>query len=46
MTFWVSYREALNYFKVLNVCRIGNWNEARLKGKFVRIQDFENSSIE
>ena len=46
MTFWLSYSEALAYFKVLSVCRIGNWHEARLKGKFVRIQDYENSSIE
>lgn len=46
MTFWMSYQEAVNYFKSLNVCRVRNWNEIRLKGKFLRIQDAEQSQIE
>ena len=46
MTFWMSYQEAVNYFKSLNVCRVRNWNEIRLKGKFLRIQDAEQAQIE
>ena len=40
-TFWMSYLEAVSYFKSLNVCRAKNWNEVRIKGKFLRIQDIE-----
>ena len=36
-TFWMSYLEAVSYFKSLNVCRAKNWNEVRIKGKFLRI---------
>lgn len=43
MTFWMSYQEAVNYFKSMNVCRVRNWNEIRLKGKFLRIQDAEQA---
>jgi calpain-15 len=46
MTFWMSYLEAVSYFKSLNVCRVQNWNEIRIKGKFLRVQDIEQPSIE
>ena len=44
MTFWMSEQEAFMYFRSLNVCRIRNWNEIRVKGKFVRVYDVEQSS--
>ena len=45
-TFWLSYLEAVSYFKSLNVCRAKNWNEVRIKGKFLRIQDIEKLDLE
>jgi calpain-15 len=30
----MSYGEVTKYFKSLNVCRISDWNEVRIKGKF------------
>ena len=38
-SFWMCFIEAVSYFKSLNVCRVQNWNEVRIKGKFLRIQD-------
>lgn len=46
MTFWMSNLEAVSYFKSLNVCRVQNWNEIRIKGKFLRVQDIEQTQIE
>ena len=42
----MSFIEAVTYFKSLNVCRVQNWNEVRIKGKFLRIQDIEDPQIE
>jgi calpain-15 len=30
----------------MNICRIRNWEEVRLKGKFIRVQDIEDSNVE
>lgn len=46
MIFWMSLQEAVAFFKSLNVCRVRNWNEVRLKGKFLRLQDLDFPSIE
>ena len=43
---WMSEHEAVSFFKNLTVCRIKNWNETRLPGKFVRVSDMEDSSYE
>ena len=37
--FWVSFQEAVIYFKSLCVCRVFNWNEVRFRGKFLRLKD-------
>lgn len=42
----MSFSEAVTYFKSLNVCRVKNWNEVRLKGKFLRLSDVEDPSHE
>ena len=42
----MSYLEAVSYFKSLNVCRAKNWNEVRIKGKFLRIQDIDKPDLE
>lgn len=38
--------EAVSYFKSMNVCRVHNWNEVRIKGKFLRLNDIEDPNIE
>ena len=45
-SFWISYQDVLKYFKTLNVCRIKNWDEVRIKGKFIRVQDIEDPQVE
>ena len=42
----MTAREAYDYFKSLNVCRVKNWNEVRIRGKFIRVQDIDNSMLE
>ena len=44
--FWMSFEDAVKRFACLNVCKAVNMHELRLKGKFLRIQDIENSTIE
>ena len=36
---WMSLIEAVSYFRTLTVCRVRDWQEVRLPGKFVRVQD-------
>lgn len=45
-TFWMSYQDAIKHFKALNVCRVKNWEEVRIKGKFIRVQDIDDPNIE
>ena len=44
--FWMSYKDVLQKFVCLNVCKAVNMHEIRLKGKFMRIQDIEDPSVE
>ena len=44
--FWMTDREAFDFLKSLNVCRIRNWDEVRVKGKFLRVQDIDNPKYE
>lgn len=41
----MSEEEACTYFRTLNVARVRDWHECRVKGRFVRVQDAEQSSI-
>lgn len=36
----------LERFKTLNVCRVKNWDEVRIKGKFIRLQDIDDPNVE
>ena len=38
--FWMSYEEAVETFTSLVVCRATNMHEIRMRGKFIRVQDF------
>lgn len=44
--FWMSYDDFIQHFSTLNVCRVKNWDEVRIKGKFIRVQDVEDSNME
>ena len=45
-TFWMSLEDFFSNFRSLNVCRVKNWEEVRIKGKFIRVQDIDDSNIE
>jgi calpain-15 len=34
------------YFRMLNICKVKNWDEVRVKGKFVRVEDMSDESLE
>ena len=42
----MSFQESIQFFNSLNVCRVSNWHEVRVKGKFVRIAEPDNAAIE
>lgn len=44
--FWMNFDDFTQHFSALHVCRVKNWDEVRIKGKFIRVQDVEDSSLE
>ena len=44
--FWMSYEEAVAAFTCLNVCRVTNMHEVRMRGKFIRVEDFQDAGKE
>ena len=45
-SFYMSYSDFVQHFANLSVCRIRNWEEVRMKGKFIRVPDVEDSNVE
>lgn len=37
----MSYEDFIKHFSAVNVCKVRNSNEIRMKGKFVRVEDSE-----
>jgi hypothetical protein len=33
-TFWMSFKDFIKHFRTLNVCKVGDWEEVRVKGAF------------
>jgi len=38
-TFWMNFNDFIANFESLDVCRVRNWDEVRIRGRFVRFQD-------
>lgn len=45
-SFWMSFDDAQKNFYCLNVCKVKNWDEVRIKGKFIKIEEIDDPSIE
>jgi calpain-15 len=45
-TFWISFQDFVDNFESLDVCRVRNWDEVRIRGRFIRYPDEENLTVE
>lgn len=45
-TFWMCFEDYVSIFKGVNVCWVKNWEEVRIKGKFIWVQNIEDPNIE
>jgi calpain-15 len=45
-TFWMSFEDFIKFFRSLNVCRVRNWQENRIRGKFLRLRDENDPNFE
>lgn len=43
---WIHYDDLMKNFLSIAVCKVKNWEEVRIKGKFLRVQDVEDANIE
>ena len=42
----MAFEDFTKYFRSLNVCRVRNWQENRIRGKFLKIQDKNDPNFE
>lgn len=42
----MSFKDFIDHFDSLDICRVRNWEEIRIRGRFVRYSDAENPSVE
>lgn len=45
-TFWMSFKDFCTNFDSFDVCRVRNWDEVRVRGRFIRFSDTENITNE
>jgi calpain-15 len=45
-TFWMCFSDFVANFDSLDVCRVRNWDEIRIRGRFIRFADTENQTVE
>lgn len=38
-TFWMSFEDFVSNFDSLDLCRVSNWEELRVRGRFIRYND-------
>lgn len=46
--FWMSYEEFFQYFCSITICKVQNWHELRMKGKFICVEEeggYENDWV-
>lgn len=43
---WLSLAEAVSFFSTMSVCRVKDWHEVRLPGKFVRVFDSKDETYD
>jgi hypothetical protein len=43
-SFWMAYEEFFTYFESLTICKVENWRELRLKGKFIKVEEAESGN--
>lgn len=44
-TFWMSFQDFHSNFRALNVCKVSDWEEIRVKGEFTtKISDLDNNT--
>ena len=43
---WMSLHEAVSFFKNMTVCRVRDWCDMRVPGKFIRVCDVQDSAYE
>ena len=43
---WMGFNDFINNFKAVNICNVKNWQELRMKGRFVRVPDGDNPNVE
>ena len=41
-SFWMSLQDFFPRFKSITFCEVDNWNELRLRGKFLKVQEKDN----
>lgn len=42
-TFWMSFKDFTQNYRALNVCKVSDWEEIRVKGEFSnKIGDLDN----
>jgi hypothetical protein len=42
----MCFDDFIKYFRSLNVCRVRNWQENRIRGKFLRLKDEADDTFE
>jgi hypothetical protein len=45
-TFWMSFNDFTKYFDSLDVCKINDWDELSIRGRFIRYNDVNNPDNE
>lgn len=43
-SFWMSYKDFINLYDQIIICKVENWNEIRLKGKFIKVNEVTSTN--
>lgn len=45
-TFWMSFGDFVKHFDCLDVCKIKDWDELNIRGRFIRYNDINDPDNE